>query len=444
VFFKRKSALTQALNAWIGDEAPPSDDKKSLSSRLPSGDAGLVRTADEAKLVCAAVDRARSLLARSDHWGVTHDLHTAMALMQQLGSKEAYDTLLVHGVPRLRAMVRERLENPDSKFEHALFALKLIGMCRQPDDVQLFIDAARAPLEPGSYFWEPAFYGFNEKNSGTPALIAGLANPLPVEFIRVVFLDKCNELAIAGVLEAHPFASPEGLAALEGWLRSTSSEDESYAVSVCVALPFLPDTDRERLFELAARHSSVKVRIESAWARARLGIASGVDDLVTFARDAIYSTQAIGYLKELGLEARIPKEASEPGFVALAEMCQWLAHPNEMGRPPDEIALADTRELHWPPTGDRRRLWLFRYRYEKREDQAEAAQGCGLVGSVTWAMFGVNTIDLPPEDLYGLHCAWELVQAGHREAPREYDVSSGRAILAKYNPGFSRPILAAR
>ncbi|HET9446859.1 MAG TPA: hypothetical protein VFO35_11395, partial [Steroidobacteraceae bacterium] len=115
-----------------------------------------------------------------------------------------------------------------------------------------------------------------------------------------------------------------------------------------------------------------------------------------------------------------------------AEMSQWLAHPNEMGRAPDELTLVDSRELNWPPCGDRRWLWVFRYRYVKGDDGPD--EGYCMTGSVTWAMFGQNTLDLTVEDVYGLHCAWELMQCESSEAPKEMDPAAGREILRRYNP----------
>jgi hypothetical protein len=34
-----------------------------------------------------------------------------------------------------------------------------------------------------------------------------------------------------------------------------------------------------------------------------------------------------------------------------------------------------------------------------------------MVGAATFALFGEATADLPPEDIYGLHCCWELGSA---------------------------------
>ena len=49
-----------------------------------------------------------------------------------------------------------------------------------------------------------------------------------------------------------------------------------------------------------------------------------------------------------------------------------------------------------------------------------------MVGSVTWAMVSSNTTELSPEDVYGLHCAWELIQNEDPAAPAEADVLAGR------------------
>jgi len=80
-------------------------------------------------------------------------------------------------------------------------------------------------------------------------------------------------------------------------------------------------------------------------------------------------------------------------------------------------------------------LWVFRYRYEKDGDSPD--EGYGMVGSVTWAMFGSNGINQSPEGISALHCCWELLQFEDRRASPEFDVAMGPANLAKNNPGFS-------
>ena len=52
-----------------------------------------------------------------------------------------------------------------------------------------------------------------------------------------------------------------------------------------------------------------------------------------------------------------------------------------------------------------------------------------MVGSVTFALFGEATAGMPPEDIYALHCVWELQQEGDKRAPKERTVQAGRKLL---------------
>jgi hypothetical protein len=97
--------------------------------------------------------------------------------------------------------------------------------------------------------------------------------------------------------------------------------------------------------------------------------------------------------------------------------------------------LVDTRELFWPPTNDKRRLWLVKYSY-KSDEGGEPDRGVGMVGSVTFALFGESTIDLSPEDVYGLHCCWELEMNEDARAPTTRSAEAGRVILRRKNAGF--------
>jgi hypothetical protein len=140
----RKSALTSALNAWLADGG-------ALTDRLPYSNNWQVCTRGEGKLVCAAIDQARASMEGSGDNRGEFDLHRAISLMQNVQGAEARDALIRHGLPRLRAIIRERLAAPGNTGGPVLFALKIIGLYRQPDDVDLFLSAVRAPLEPDLY-----------------------------------------------------------------------------------------------------------------------------------------------------------------------------------------------------------------------------------------------------------------------------------------------------
>ena len=117
----------------------------------------------------------------------------------------------------------------------------------------------------------------------------------------------------------------------------------------------------------------------------------------------------------------------------MAEMVNWLSHPNEFGHPPSKIELYDTRTLFWPPTNDQRTVWLFKYTYTPQEADGELDVGLAMAGSVTFALFGEATDKLSPEEAYGLHCAWELEMNEDSRVPKERSPQSGLQILKKYN-----------
>src|SRR5690606_38201289 len=141
-----------------------------------------------------------------------------------------------------------------------------------------------------------------------------------------------------------------------GWLRDTDPEYFSYAHSATAALPFIGNPPRDELLQLAMDHPDLGVSLEAAWASAKVGMERGIRQLSRYARNINSAATAIQLLTELGREDAIPPEALDADFQAMAEMVQWLSHPNEFGEPPAKIALYDTREIFWPPTNDRRQV----------------------------------------------------------------------------------------
>jgi hypothetical protein len=284
----------------------------------------------------------------------------------------------------------------------------------------------RKPIAPDDYFWS-AVFRFDEHHPHARRMMEALRDPLPEGFVGITLLDNANQLAIAGAIDAHPFDTPAGRARLAGYLRDPLAENFSYAHSATAALPFL--SDRGDLLEVAAQHPEPSVRMEAAWAAAKVGDDTGLDRLAQLALDPRQSAVAQRYLEELGHGDRIPADARTSSFRAVAAMAEWLAHPSELGHPPETIELYDQRELQWPPTNDRRVVALVRF-----EDGDTS--GIGMVGSITFALFGEATADLSAEDVYGLHCCWELEMNGDKRAPKKRTAKAGRALLAKANADF--------
>jgi hypothetical protein len=422
---------------------------------------------DDAREVCEALKQFPLPASPQDDFfqGWT-PLHAVTALFQQIDNDSVFAVLFEHGIPELIRVfdaLLDRAADDDSGGDDVdagepastarrgdadalLFVLKILVMYQSSDGMARVVEAARLPLKPESYLWSVVFEQFDQAQSFLPWLFKELSRPLPTGFIAVALLDCANQALIAGHVDEHPFDTPTGRKRLEAWLTSDDRGDHSYAVSAAAALPFIRKPHRERLLALALDHTDPKVQLEAAWASATIGSAAGVKYLRRLCLSPATSASACSYLRELGRDDLIPKEAMEPQFLAMVDLCTWLAGSSDYGRVPDHIELRDTRELVWPPTGDRRRVWLFRFIYYA--DVSDSASGgpayktpadgdqvgIGMVGSVTYVLRGETTPDQPPLDVYALHCCWELQVNKDPRAPSERSVHAGRSILAEYNP----------
>ena len=61
----------------------------------------------------------------------------------------------------------------------------------------------------------------------------------------------------------------------------------------------------------------------------------------------------------------------------LSEMSEWLSHPQEFGAFPDELEIMDTKELHWPPTDDKRNMYAIKYTYKNYHGEGQDLSGVG-------------------------------------------------------------------
>jgi hypothetical protein len=357
-------------------------------------------------------------------------LYRVIGLFQSVDSRAAFDVLRAEGVPRLLAAFDARFSAPpgaEGNVEELLFLLKVVGMYQVEEVVDRIIAAARRPLGPSSYLWSVIFSVFDENHPQRVRLFQALRDPLPGGFLGVAYLDFANALLRTGHPSSHPFDTPDGRGRLRSFL--TDPDEPARAHSAAGALAFIARPERDELLALAMDHPCGDVQLEAARAAAQLGSESALKFLVRACLELRWARVAAAHLKELGHGGRIPAEALSPDFQALAEMVEWLSHPREFGRAPDAVEIDDTRELVWPPTHDRRRLWLVRYRYEPDAPGGQAREGVGIVGSLTFALFQEPTAELAPDDLYALYCCWELQVRGVAGAPARRSIAAGRAIL---------------
>ena len=277
----------------------------------------------------------------------------ALALLFQEvddADSHALEILRERGIPELLRIFDQILQAPaDDEINTLLFILKILALYGTTDGTLKVIESAQRPLKPDGYMWTAILGNFQAGHPQNELLYGSLSDPLPAEFIGVALLDAANAAMIAGEEMSHPFDSTEGRQRLRDWLSRRDPEDYSYAHSATAALPFISNPEGDVLLNAAMSHPDVGVQIESAWAAAIRGRDEGLGRLAERCLDYRYSQQAKQYLKELDREDVIPAEANRPEFSTLAEFAQWLAHPNELGRAPDEVEIVDQRELCWPP-----------------------------------------------------------------------------------------------
>jgi hypothetical protein len=323
------------------------------------------------------------------------------------------------------------------RYESAVFILQVLTAQKKCGDGSLIVRGARdRRLDDGTWFM--VFEFLERGHPDTSQVLEALRNPLPQGSCGLCYLHWSNNFVSRQEMSPHPYASDAGIERLVCYLSDPDPDNYLSASCATAALPFVNADARTKLLDIADRHPDGRVRLEAAAARARTGSQLGARRLAELCRDARFSDCAVEHLDKLGLITHVPAAAREPGFRAMAEMCTWLSSPSENGRPPDEITEYDTRVLKWPPTADRRRLWIFKYRYEPAADWDEAEDGVGLVGSITFALFFVTSADMTPEEIYALHCCWEMQIQEHPGVPKEIFAAYGRKMLAKANHGFGR------
>jgi hypothetical protein len=404
----QKKSLRDSLDAW---------QNKKLTLEDASGLAS----------VLGELQDGASLVNPESHGEYSTPLADLAILFQSDVTQDAREVLAGEGLPELARLSQSALSVSSAPAHPFTIVAKMFAMYAYEPGFELI--AGAVGRFPDEYLWSIVFnIAAGDENPLGPWLAERLADSLPEGFATVALLDMSNTLSRQNRLESHPFNNPNGLAKLEAWLTSSDPGEFSYAHSATAALPFMDAAVRNKLAALAMDHPDSGVQMEAAWATAYKGSTAGLKFLARMCEQPQTSAVAREYLTELGHEDRIPASSLEPDFEAMSAFCRWLSHPNEFGRPPNTVEVADSREIFWPPTKDTRWLWVLKYRYDGIDGEPDDI-GYGMVGSITFALFGETTADLSPEDVYALHCCWELEMNEDKRAPKKRSVGAGRKLL---------------
>jgi hypothetical protein len=394
-----------------------------------------VRSRKDAKAIVAALRKLPLAPRKTSKF--SSPLQALVLLFQNVDSRDcaAFQVLYDDGLRELMRIFDARLQHSEDSADDLLFVLKILAMYGSRDGVERIVVAARQPFMPDAYLWHVILSVFSEGHSHAEYLFDRLSDPLPTGFLAIALLDSANGAAFKSGLQRHPFDSPSGWERLQQWLDDRDPDHFSYARSSATALPFLSNPSRDQLMAIAMDHVDANVQLEAAWAAARLGREGGLKILGRFCLDVNHSDAAQRLLVELDRADMIPDEATNPTFQAKAEFARWLAHPCELGKPPDELDLLDQRQLAWPPDREPKQFFLFRFCLRDRSGLEHDQIDCGVVGSMTWCFFYYKMCERPPEDVYAIHCYWEMKNAKLLEEVEVVDAAEYAMMLTHWQNG---------
>ena len=408
---------------------------KALSRGLaPSGDLKEQLDGCEVEEIDDAIDAMSRLSA---YRGLIEDDDERASMIaewfRQPGSEVVFGGFFQEGMPlvheRLKALLERESEEDSFRDERLLLIGLLFGYGYQMAMPEIE-EAAKDPGLCENYSWVRAFSSGNENDTDFVAMLQHLGRDLPEGFASVAFLDRCNEMCREHDMDPHPFSSDAGMQRLRSYAIDADPEHFSYARSSATALPHLSHPDRDALLGLLEKHPDLEVAAEAAWAGAKLEREASISRLIEMASDWRIGQRAFDYLGELELKNRIPQDSLESRHLARCAMADWLRHPHELAATPDQLEIVDHREIHWPPTEDRRRVTLLKWTLKDES-------GIGMTGgTTTWCFFSQDHLDQPVLDVYARHCNWELRALEKENAPESYDdLDYGRTLLTEANPG---------
>jgi hypothetical protein len=199
-------------------------------------------------------------------------------------------------------------------------------------------------------------------------------------------------------------------------LSQQVNEGVTLATSICDALALIGDKRAVGKLYQASELGHRRLRVEAAYALAKLGEKAGGETLVGLAAESVVRLRVLAYADELDLLDEVDPQFSTGEAKAEAELALWLSQPSQFGVSPTECSLVDSRELYWPGFDDPVDCYLFRfaYRFGDRE-----FSNVGIAAPVTHA-FAADLCDLSPEDIYAAFAGWH---AEHEDI-YELDVTS--------------------
>lgn len=365
-----------------------------------------VNSEDEAEKICEALKIIKNKFTSSKIKSLDNSLFCLISLFKNVSSYNAISYLNDNGIPLICDLLDtiSSFSYDNASFKSDLSILQILALSPSENGFQYISKYILKDYKSNSYFWMGIFEIVSHDKNRSQFLVDNLKGHLPINFLGITYLDFCNDIRRNGYIEHHPFNNDKGFQFILNVLENLSDDNQSYLLSLIDAIPFIEKKYSDTILHFSKNSKNVNVKISIARAGATLGIAEYKNQLINFANDYRYHELVIEYLKELNLENLLSEITYSNDFKALSEMCSWLSHPSEYGTYPDVAEIIFKSEIYWPPTKDRRVIYLIKFKYP--DDGSDFSEGIGLVGSITFA-FG-DTKNKSIIEMLAYHCLWEL------------------------------------
>ncbi len=253
-----------------------------------------------------------------------------------------------------------------------------------------------------------------------PDIFAALSHPS----VASPLLDVANFLARSGRVPEHPATDrldslltllDAVVAKLERFERDPSEfgdtvegvqavlgEAVALAVSLCDALGLIGSDRAKGKLHQALQIKHRRVQCEAAGALARLDDEQGTEHLIQLAAEPSARRRVLQYADELGLAESIDESFRTPESLAEADTAVWLCQPQNMGVPPTQVQVIDSRHILWPSFHDPIDCFLVRFEFDMGDVQYS---NVGVAGPVTHTC-NADLTDLDLDDIYAIYAGW--------------------------------------
>ena len=225
-------------------------------------------------------------------------------------------------------------------------------------------------------------------------------------------------------LEENPRKFSDSVAAVQRILF----DSVSLLVSMCDAFAFIGDAKAIGKLNQAIELKHRRIKLEAAYALAKLGETRAIDLLVELLQDDSSRGRAVAYLQELSAEDRIGPEWTTSLAKAKSDLALWLSQPEQFAIPPTRIELIEQRTIHWPGFEGPQECFLLQFEYGIGENSYSnvgfsgpfaCAVSLDLKSLNTDSLFAIflgNDVDDPTET----RIAWESLSEPAKQVLRSW------------------------